>query len=295
MKHELILVCITLLATTGPGCSERQPFNPVEDWVQVDRGSFRMGSPATENCREVGKFKETPHQVTLTHAFEMQATETTQGQFENVMGYNPTRAYSCGTECPVDRVSWYDAAEFCNALSRSMEVGECYFCTRASGSLVCTEQTAYQGKDLYSCPGFRLPTEAEWEYACRAGTTSALNNGTELNSCNITDANANQVSWYLGNSGKTLHGVGGKGANAWGLKDMHGSVYEWVHDNFQFDLGSSPVTDPIGAASSSLGRVLRGGSVNVAPKFIRSGARYLYTLPNERFDTHGFRCVRTTK
>ncbi len=211
------------------------------------------------------------------------------------MGYNPTKTYACGTECPVDRVSWYDAAEFCNALSRGKGVGECYFCTRASGKLSCKEHTAYQGQSIYNCPGYRLPTEAEWEYACRADTTTALNNGTELNNCNITDANANQVAWYAGNSGKTLQAAGGKAANDWGIKDMHGSVYEWVHDNFQFDLGPSAVTDPIGAASGNYGRVLRGGSVKVAPKFIRSGARYLYTQPNERFDMHGFRCVRTVK
>ena len=112
---------------------------------------------------------------------------------------------------------------------------------------------------------------------------------------NLVPTLVEQVAWYAGNSGKTLQAAGGKAANDWGIKDMHGSVYEWVHDNFQFDLGPSAVTDPIGAASGNYGRVLRGGSVKVAPKFIRSGARYLYTQPNERFDMHGFRCVRTVK
>ena len=292
MDHRLCLTCFTLFITSLTAC-DRAPVYMQAEWVRVEKGSFKMGSPTTEYCREVGKFKETQHQVTLTHTFEMPVTEVTQGQFEDVMGFNPTKIVDCGVDCPADRVSWYDAAEYCNALSRARGLPECYYCTRTNNKLSCTTHKAYNGKGFYSCPGYRLPTEAEWEYACRAGSTAALNNGTELHSCNYADANAGQIAWYASNSGKTIHLSGSKAANAWGLKDMSGSVWEWVHDYYQADLGSTPVTDPVGPAAGTVGHMLRGGSVDVAAKFIRSAARYNYGLPDEHFRVHGFRCVRS--
>ena len=294
MDHRLCLTCITLLFTSVTACDRAPVYVPAE-WVRVEKGTFMMGTPATEYCREVGGFKETQHQVTLTHAFEMPVTETTQGQFEDVMGYNPTMIYDCGVDCPADRVSWYDAAEYCNALSRRKGLAECYYCTRPNEKLNCTPHKAFAGKSFYDCPGYRLPTEAEWEYACRAGSTSALFNGTELNSCNYADANAHKIAWYVANSGKTLHLAGSKAANAWGLKDMSGSVWEWVHDYYQQDLGVKHVTDPVGPATGAIGRMTRGGSVEVAAKFIRSGSRYNYGKADEKFKVHGFRCVRSIK
>ncbi len=286
------LVTLLVLGLAVGACDRRPVYHPAE-WVKVEAGSFLMGSPGTEYCREPGRFKETQHKVTLTHAFEIPVTEVTQGQYEDVMGYNPSGYYNCGIDCPVDKVSWYDAAEFCNAISRGAGLPECFSCSRASGKLVCKVSAAYRGKSYYNCKGYRLPTEAEWEYACRAGNTAALYNGGELASCNYADANANKIAWYASNSGKTLHLSGAKAANAWGIKDMSGSVWEWVYDFYQADLGSAAVTDPTGPATGDIGRMTRGGSVEVSAKFIRSASRWNYTQPWDRFKLHGFRCVRS--
>jgi formylglycine-generating enzyme required for sulfatase activity len=182
-------------------------------FVYIPPGSFMMGSPSGEAKRDKD---ETQHRVTLTRGYYMQTTEVTQGQWERVMGSNPSHFKNCGDNCPVEKVSWEDCQQFIRKLNGMEETRK-----------------------------YRLPTEAEWEYAARSGTTGAY----------AGDLDA--MAWYDNNSGSKTHAVGGKAPNAWGLYDMHGNVWEWCQDWYG-DYPSGSVTDPAGANSSSY-RVVRGG------------------------------------
>jgi formylglycine-generating enzyme required for sulfatase activity len=206
------------------------------------------------------------HQVTLTKAFELGVHEVTQEQYEAVMGTNPGR-YK-GPQNPVEMVSWNDAVEFCRKLS----------------AMPAEKKAGYV---------YRLPTEAEWEYACRAGTTTKYSFGD-------SESELGDYAWYAKNSVATTHPVGGKKPNAWGLYDLHGNVWEWCQDWYG-DYPSGAVTDPTGAASSS-SRVLRGGSFlnrssRGGPFLYRSSRRgsalRLYSLPVTRTNNLGFRPART--
>ena len=164
----------------------------------------------------------------------------------------------------------------------------CYSCSGSGTAVTCQEHGAFAGSKIYQCPGFRLPTEAEWEYAFRAGTTTALYNGG-ISSCSVTDSNADKIGWYDANSGGTTHPVGKKDPNTWDLYDMAGNVWEWCHDGYQSDRGTSPLTDPVFTGSS---RVLRGGSWFMYPNNLRAANRDSY-YPAYRHDDVGFRCSRT--
>ncbi len=263
------------------------------EWCTIPAGCFQMGSPKTEKCRERNWGKpETQHQVTLTHKFEIQATEVTQAQFKSLIGFNPSFYSSCGNTCPVEQVSWYHAASYCNALSSKGGLNKCYACEGTGKSLRCLERAATKGKKIYSCEGDRLPTEAEWEYAYRAGTTTAFYSG-DITNCHSADPNANKIAWYGVNSSWKTHPVGKKSPNAWGLFDMAGNAYEWCHDGDQNDLESSAVVDPMGPLSTYL-RMVRGGSWNYDPLYVRAAYRYSVTAYS-RYSLYGFRCVRTRK
>jgi len=189
------------------------------------------------------------HEVTLSKPFYMGVTEVTQAQYQAVMGTNPSNFK--GETNPVETVSWNDATEFCKKLS---------------------EQTRR---------AVRLPTEAEWEYACRAGTATAFSFGD-------ADSTLGDYAWYTSNSGSTTHPVGQKKPNAWGLYDMHGNVWEWCADWYG-DYPKGAVTDPQGPASGTA-RVLRGGSWGSAPATCRSAHRF-YLTPAYRYYYCGFRVV----
>ena len=209
-------------------------------FVRVPAGSFAMGS-------ENGDSDEKPvHPVTISRAFELQATEVTQGQWEAVMGNKPSRFQ--GESLPVEQVSWNDVQEFLRKLNQ-----------RDPGK------------------GYRLPTEAEWEYACRAGTTG--DRYGDLNS----------IAWYTENSGGKTHPVGQKQPNAWGLYDMLGNVWEWCSDWYG-DYPSGSVTDPRGPSSGS-SRVLRGGGWGSGASICRSANRSGYA-PGIRYSVLGFRLAR---
>ena len=258
-------------------------------------GSFEMGSPPDEPCREMGPAKENQHTVTITRDLEVAATETTREQFAVRMGYNPSQLTPCEQTCPVDHISWHEAAQYCNALSREMQRAVCYDCTGSGELLKCDTAAAYagQGKTILDCPGYRLPTEAEWEFAYRAGTSTALYNGALL-SCTGADANVDRIAWYDKNSGDTPHPVGGKEPNAAGLHDMAGNVPEWCHDWYTAGLTYSPVVDPIGPSTpdTGTGRVIRGGGWGGVAAYARAASRHLGP-PDSNHNIVGFRCMRS--
>jgi formylglycine-generating enzyme required for sulfatase activity len=266
---------------------------PKPAWVPIAKGTFTMGSPLGEPCR---RSDEQQHQVTLTHDFEMQTTEVSVGQFFAFMGYNPAnRPCSPSASCPVEMVRWHEAVAYCNALSQKAGKASCYTCTGSGASVTCQEATAYGGAKIYTCPGYRLPTEAEWEYAYRAGTTTAYYSGVnDAATCGwsiVVDANADKIGWCSTNSSSNTHPAGQKQANAWGLYDMAGNVLEWCHDWYQSNIGSGPATDPWGSASGS-SRILRGGSWSFPADLMRAASREFRT-PEYWVNFIGFRCART--
>ncbi len=256
--------------------------------VKIVAGQFKMGSLASELCRESD---EDLHQVTLTHDFWIFPHEVTQAQFMTAMGYNPSFHSSCGSNCPVENVTWHEAAAYCNALSTAQKLGQCYTCQGSGASVKCTTASVFSGGGIYSCPGYRLPTEAEWEYAARAGTTTSLYSGA-ITSCTKADAKVGSIAWYSGNTSSTMP-VGQKQKNAWGLFDLHGNVWEWNHDWYQSTLGTSNVTDPWGGPTGTH-RCCRGGAFYDKPRYLRSASRGV-CLPGSRDYWKGLRCVRTVK
>jgi formylglycine-generating enzyme required for sulfatase activity len=254
-------------------------------WVTIVGGTFTMGSPVSEPCRDTD---EDLHPVTLTHSFEIQATEVTQAQFQASMGYNPAYYTACGPTCPVDTVSWHQSAAYCNALSEKAGISPCYVCSGTGEGVTCQVATTHSGQQIYACPGYRLPTEAEWEYAYRAGTTTVAHNGPTTD-C-TSDPNVGPIAWYTDNA-STLKPAGQKQPNAWGLYDMAGNLWEWCHDWYLASLGTSAVTDPWGTASG-ISRTMRGGCWIGEANTLRAASRE-YVPPSVAFGINGFRCVRT--
>jgi len=265
-------------------------------WISIKAGTYKMGSPNSEQCRN---YTETQVQVTLTNGFDILATEVTQEQFQNVMGYNPAafgpngypgpKGRCSNKMCPVENLSWHEAVAFCNSLSVKYGLANCYSCSGSGANVTCKTTAAATGKGIYSCKGFRLPTGAEWEYAYRAGTSTALYNGP-VSSCSGYDANADQIAWYSQNFGNRTNPTAKKKPNPWGIYDMAGNVWEWCHDRMQAPLGPSPVTNPIGSLSTS--RLIKGGSGGNGPALLRAAFRTLWT-PSGRNQFIGFRCART--
>jgi formylglycine-generating enzyme required for sulfatase activity/pimeloyl-ACP methyl ester carboxylesterase len=235
---------------------------------RIPAGTFTMGSPSDELGWSTN---ETQHSVTLTQDVYVGVFEVTQRQWELVMGNRPAY-FSSGSweQRPVEQVSYNDIR----------------------GSSAGTGWPAGNGVDAASFLGrlrartghtFDLPTEAQWEYACRAGTTSALNNGTNLQSTG-SDPNMDLLGryWYNGGSNYSSDPISGGSAvvgsylpNQWGLYDMHGNVWEWCLDWYQSALGTSAVSDPVGASSGSI-RVFRGGNWHYNAWFCRSALRFRY-------------------
>ena len=231
-------------------------------YIQINPGRFTMGSPTSEALRSGD---ETQHEVVLTRAFLMKTTEVTQAEWRAVMGNNPSRQADC-PNCPVENVSWDDAVGYLNKLSAREGLEACY----GSGG-------KFEGLD---CTGYRLPTEAEWEYAARAGTSGPRHGSLDA------------VAWYEGNSDGQSHPVGTRSKNAWGLYDMMGNVWEWTGDRYR-EYPSGKVTDPAGPPSGGY-RVYRGGSWSSFAQNARSAYRNDYA-PGARDDDLGFRAVRTAR
>ena len=259
---------------TSADCDDSDPNQGVLCGVVLSSGTFTMGCTAGQSS--CGSDESPAHSVTLTNDFWMGETEVTQGKWQVLMGNNPSYFSSCGSDCPVETVSWYEVLEFANAVSSAEGLAECY---NTAGSSVSINSSS---GSVYDCEGYRLPTEAEWEYAARAGTDLLYAGSNTID----------DVAWYNSNSGNTTHAVATKAANAWGLYDMSGNVWEWTWD--RYDSGyysSSPSADPEGPSSGSV-RVLRGGDwFNYASG--TRGANRLYRVPDDRRYDLGFRLSRT--
>jgi formylglycine-generating enzyme required for sulfatase activity len=198
---------------------------------------------------------------------------------------------------PVHYVNWSEAAGYCNKLSTQNGFGQCYDCVGAQAGLTCATKVNYGGSAIYACPGYRLPTEAEWEYAYRAGTTTAYHSGSNTSNCSQCEAdvakrdqNLEMIAWSCEYGGYKIQHVAQKQPNGWGLYDMAGNVYNWVHDWY----GAYPtgkVTDPAGPSGGTF-RVTRGGAWNDQPEWQRAAYRG-HPQCSYRGHTTGFRCVRT--
>ncbi len=256
-------------------------------WIKVAAGTFNMGSPADEPCRSES---EAVHQVGLGRGFSMMSRQVTRAMFRGMVGYAPPDR-GCGEDCPVVDVSWHEAVALCNALSKVNQLEPCYACTGQGDAVRCDVREPYAGAQVYACAGFRLPTEAEWERACRAGSTTALYNGP-LSGCSGSDPNADAIAWYLDNSGGVLHPVGQKQPNAWGFYDMLGNAWEWCHDRFTEGLGSASVKDPVFFDAAVNMGTRRGGSFGSAVQYLRVANRASQPL-DERRNSTGLRCVRS--
>jgi formylglycine-generating enzyme required for sulfatase activity len=230
--------------------------------VLIPKGTFMMGSPESD-VERYGD--EVQHQVTISKDYYLGMTQVTQGQYEKVMGTNPSNfddgeINGNSSDHPVEQVSWEDAVEFCAKLSDLPE-------EKAAGRI------------------YRLPTEAEWEYACRAGSKTAYSFGESSESLG-------DYAWFDNNGNDQTHPVGQKKANAWGLYDMHGNVFEWCNDWYG-DYPVVAVTDPSGPQEGSF-RVNRGGSWFFEAANCRSAFRD-WSLPSGRYNFFGFRVALSSQ
>jgi len=245
-----------------------------------------MGTPLHELSRDTDEIQ---HHVTLTRSFLMMSTEVTQQEFQALMGYNPSENRTCGGSCPVENVNWHEAAAYANAMSQRERRQQCYICNGAGASVFCNPIGS-----PYSCTGYRLPTESEWEYAARAGTASATYFGdvaAHLQTCEMPNPTLDPISWFCGNSGRHTHRVGTRAPNAFGLYDVLGNVYEWCHDWFG-DYPHGRAVDPWGPVGGTE-RAVRGGSFCCTHnRDVRCGERMSENPTSTRHSAMGIRLVR---
>ena len=234
--------------------------------ISIPAGEFVMGDDA-------GEYDEKPARTVQVSAFYMDMYEVTQESYTALMGMNTAKHKN--PQNPVEQLGWFAAIKYCNMRSQREGLTPCYDLE----SLVCD----------YTANGYRLPTEAEWEYACRAGTTTPYSFGATANALK-------ENAWFDANAAKAPKPVGQKAPNAWGLYDMHGNVSEWCNDTYDDAYyAEAPTLDPVNT-NPGTERVLRGGSWDSDDAACRSSARYSEApgLADVCFgyDAYGFRCVR---
>ena len=259
------------------GTAPPPPPLPPAGFVYIAPGTFTMGSPEDEPGHQTSEGPQ--HQVTLTRGFFMSKYEVTEEWWYQVMGGTPTTS-----QLPKNYVSWDLAVQFCNALSLQEGLTPAYTIHGTNGDV-----TWHQDAN-----GYRLPTEAEWEYACRATTTLAFNNNTN---CLSSDTEANYDGRYpltgcptgVYRGARTV--VGSFPANQWGLYDMHGNLWEWVWCGWR-TYTSGAQQDPVTSPGPGARRVIRGGYWYNIARVCRSAYRYDY-YPNYENYTVGFRPVRS--
>jgi formylglycine-generating enzyme required for sulfatase activity len=276
--NALILSCCIFVAAFAiMGCNASSQVAPPAnaaaasggaEMALIPAGKFNMGS-------ESGNADEQPKHEVLISSFLMDCAEVTQEQYDKFALGNPS--HFKGSKLPVEQISWADAALYCNARSRAEGLTPCY-----------DEQTA---ECNFAANGYRLPTEAEWEYACRAGSTADYGFGNDPRSLK-------DHAWHADNAAKKTHAVRQKRPNAWGLHDMHGNVAEWCNDRYSEQYyASSPPENPPGPNDGER-YVLRGGAWNCRAEQCRSSSRAAEDpgFQDACFarDAIGFRCVRTT-
>lgn len=269
----LVLMLGVVLCQSRPAhcAGPRQYVNSVGmRFVYVAPGTFQMGSTQDEVGRN---FDEKRHWVMLTQGFYMGVTEVTQSQWQQVMNNNPSAFSECGPQCPVEQVSWQDCLVFIDRLNKR------------------------EGTHTY-----RLPTEAEWEYACRAGSQSTFAGGTMRQLYCGTEPALASMGWYCGNSGFKSHPVGQKTPNGLGLYDMHGNVQEWVLDSCRWrhpltgrvgvitDTYVDGIADPLSRQGTH--RIFRGGGWHQSARHCRSAYRGI-SRPSTRRSYLGFRLLKS--
>ncbi|MCK6510597.1 SUMF1/EgtB/PvdO family nonheme iron enzyme [Myxococcota bacterium] len=233
---------------------------PLNAWPSVSirwipPGTFRMGSPTHEEGRY--KNEGPPREIRITHGFWMWETEVTQSQFIALMGYNPSFFKRCGLKCPVERVTWHNAAMFANRVSLLEKRETCFRCKNNR----CRLKSPFLGSGVYSrCKGWRLPTESEWEYAARAGQTTSR-----------YAENWNSIAWCKENSQNKTSPVGAKRPNPWGLHDMLGNVWEWTLDAWIPYRERTLSVDPLYVSGSKY--VSRGGAWSHSKRAARFATR----------------------
>ena len=239
-------------------------------WIPA--GRFWMGSPSDEAGRS--NDEDPQGLVHISKGFWMLESEVTQGQYKALMGSNPSLFSSCGNHCPVEQVSWGDAREFADKLSA------------AQGLSACTDTD----RDIFGCKGWRLPTEAEWEYAARAGTTTPFHTGgcISTNQANY-DGNNPQEGCAKGEFREKTIAVCSLAWNQWGLCDMHGNVSEWTMDVYG-GYAETGTRDPL-RTDAGTNRVYRGGGWIFNARYVRSAVRFSYA-PTDRSSSLGFRLIK---
>ena len=277
-NYFLTAILLSITTVLLQGCKQKTPDNPSNEtksqaktttnsqngMILLPGGTFTMG--------DKDEIDSPPHEVTVS-AFYIDKYLVTQEQYEKLMGDNPSRWK--GKTNPVEQMRWSDAVKYCNARSKAESLEPCY--------------DLNTWKCNFDANGYRLPTEAEWEYACRAGTTTAYFFGDD-------ESKLKAYAWYEDNSGGRPRPVSQKPANPWGLYDMCGNVWEWCNDFYKVDYyQESPKENPRGPESGET-KVLRGGAWKFSAESCRSGYRYNenpgYSDVCFGYDIYGFRCVR---